>query len=65
MENRIEITISKTNEGNVYVNTKTAEGVTDQEVGQLVMGFVESIASTFETAEKFNGIYQNHISGKF
>lgn len=61
MENRIEITISKTNEGNISVNTKTADGVTDSEVGQLAMDFIESLAPTFDTAEKFNGIYQKHV----
>ena len=53
MENRIEITISKTNEGNIYVDTKTADGVTDGEVGQLVMDFIESLAPTFDKYGKF------------
>lgn len=45
-DNRIEIKISKSEDGNISVDTKTAEGVTDDEVGQLALDFIGSLIPT-------------------
>lgn len=42
-DNRIEIRICKTNDGSISVDTKTSDGVTDDEVGQLALDFIGSL----------------------
>ena len=42
-DNRIEIMISKTNDGSISVNTKLAEDATENEAVQLLLDFIGSV----------------------
>ena len=43
MDNRIEIKITKSNDGNVSVEAKTNDDVTNEEVSDLVLGFIDAL----------------------